>query len=123
MPPTELRVLVVEDYEDTRDAICFYLAALGCFVEGVRTVAESLNKLETATWDMLLTDISLPDGTGWDIREEVACPFFTVSMSSHVRPAVRSKSLRIGFHRHLDKPIEPSDLDEAIAAARQWKHP
>lgn len=64
------RVLVVEDHDDGREFLCQLLKADGHVVDVVSTYDEAATLLagpETPPYDVLLTDIGLPDGSGWKL--------------------------------------------------------
>jgi len=123
MSRSELRVLVVEDYPDTLEVISLYLSSLGCSVGGAATVHDALHELSSRQWDMLISDIALPDGTGWDIMERLPQmpPLFAVSMSAYRGEDTIARSRTVGFRQHMEKPILPNALEEAIDACVAWK--
>jgi CheY-like chemotaxis protein len=115
--------LVVEDYPDTLEVLSLYLSSLGCAVGGATTVREALHELSSHPWDMLISDIALPDGTGWDIMERLPemPPLFAVSMSAYRGQETAAKSRTVGFRQHMEKPIMPDVLEGAVAACHVWK--
>lgn len=123
MSRSELRVLVVEDYPDTLEVISLYLSSLGCSVGGAGTVSDALRELSSRQWDMLISDIALPDGTGWDIMERLPQmpPLFAVSMSAFRGQETIDKSRTVGFRQHMEKPIMPDVLVGAVDACVAWK--
>lgn len=70
-PPKPRRVLLVEDNVDGREFMQALLESEGHTVHSVATVREALARLESHTpplpYDVLVTDIGLPDGNGWDL--------------------------------------------------------
>jgi response regulator RpfG family c-di-GMP phosphodiesterase len=62
-----LRIFVVEDDNDTLAAIQIYLEQLGHSVFSARSKAEALKKIPRANCHVLISDINLPDGNGWEI--------------------------------------------------------
>ena len=111
-----LRVLLVEDHVDTRKSIADYLRKSDCEVTESGCVQDAVRKLSNKSWDLLLSDIQLPDGTGWDVLENspLQQPIFTASMSAHNRTAIDAESRVVCFQHHLQKPFSPSDLDSLI---------
>ncbi len=113
------RILLVDDNEDTLRVMSRLLKLNKHSVVTANSVAAALHEARQP-FDLLLTDIGLPDGTGWDLfrqlREKrpnlraIAISGFT--MDEDVR-----KSLDAGFVEHLSKPISPDDLERAIAKA------
>src|SRR4029434_4416469 len=66
-----LRVFVVEDHPDTLVALCLYLKVVGHNVRSARTKEEALRKIPEANCDVLISDIGLPDGSGWGLIREI----------------------------------------------------
>jgi CheY-like chemotaxis protein len=62
-----LRVLLVEDHADTRFVLSKLLASLGCRVWAVGTRAEAIELSDRESFDMLVSDIGLPDGSGHQV--------------------------------------------------------
>jgi CheY-like chemotaxis protein len=82
-----LRILLVEDHDDTRKAMGMFLRAHGHRTQVAAGVQEALDlaaKSDTR-FDLLLSDLRLPDGTGWDLlrrlKEEGARPQQAVALS------------------------------------------
>jgi DNA-binding response OmpR family regulator len=68
------RILLVEDNLDGREFMFELLSTEGHFVDSVGTAREALAYLvkgDAPSYDLLLTDIGLPDGNGWDLVAEV----------------------------------------------------
>ena len=61
---TPHRILLVEDHADTREVLTRLLKGLGFVVTAVGTVKESVAAAERYAFDLLLSDIGLPDGSG-----------------------------------------------------------
>ena len=123
----KLRIFIVENHDDTRYLLGLLLEQLGHTVHAVATIAEALEEAGTGEWDMLISDIGLPDGSGWDLLKALddRAPSYAIAMSGFGMVSDRQKSLAAGFRHHLLKPVEPNQLerllDEAadeIAAAR-----
>ena len=67
--------------------------------------------------DVLVSDISLPDGTGYELMRSVgsAGPVSAIALSGFGAPEDMRRSLEAGFARHIVKPVLPSELLTAIA--------
>ncbi len=125
-----LRVFIVEDHLDTADSLRSFLEALGHMVLCAGSMDWALQELPRAECDVLLCDIMLPDGDGWDlwrkIKGQLARPIYAVAMSAHVKPADHAKSKAAGFDHHLDKPIDPmmlmAVLNQAAGALSRLAH-
>ena len=115
-----LRIFVVEDHPDTLDALCFYLKHVGHTVRSARTKQEALRKIIKGDYDVLISDIGLPDGNGWDLIREMGPyrPQFAIAMSGYGATADHERSAEAGFRHHLIKPVPleklAAVLDEAV---------
>jgi CheY-like chemotaxis protein len=115
-----LRVFVVEDHPDTLVALCLYLKVVGHNVRSARTKEEALRKIPEANCDVLISDIGLPDGNGWELIREIGdCrPHFAIALSGYGTEADRERSAKAGFRHHLIKPVSldklAAVLDEAV---------
>jgi CheY-like chemotaxis protein/signal transduction histidine kinase/CHASE3 domain sensor protein len=66
------RVLVIEDDEAMRESIRALLKSNSTEIVAVATLSEALTQLSTARFDCVVTDLALPDGTGYDLLEKMA---------------------------------------------------
>jgi len=66
------RVLVVEDDEDLRRNLVLLLTADGVAIDAVGTVADALDRLSSTTYDCMVMDLSLSDGSGDELLEKMA---------------------------------------------------
>lgn len=64
-------ILVVEDEANLRKVIARNLKARGCRIAEAETVTEALTQVSRELPDLLLLDINLPDGSGWDVLREL----------------------------------------------------
>jgi CheY-like chemotaxis protein len=118
-PLRPLRVFVVENHADTLKWLSRYLEAMGHTVASARTMAEALERLPKAVYDVLISDIGLPDGDGWELLRNVRLPHpvYAIAMSGFGMSADRLKSKAAGFRHHLLKPFVPDELDAALEEA------
>ena len=114
-----MTILVVENHPDTLTALSTLLEELGHTVTRARTIAEASIALRTNHFHVLLCDVGLPDGTGWDLMKEVADPgaIFAIAMSGFGTQLDAARSRAVGFRVHLVKPFKTVDLERALAAA------
>jgi CheY-like chemotaxis protein len=66
-----LRIFVVEDHRDTLEALQIYLEQSGHIVLSASTKAEALKEIPMANCHVLISDINLPDGDGWELVQEL----------------------------------------------------
>lgn len=118
-----LRILVVDDHPDTLKYLELYLVECGHSVRHARGVMEALQALRDEPSDVLLTDIGLPDGNGWELmnrlKEEHCVPRFAIAMSGFGLHSDRTRSTAAGFRHHLVKPLDPDKLDQALVEAAE----
>ena len=118
-----LRIFVVENHRDTLDSLKTYLESLGHIVVTAGSMNEALEKLLISKPEMLICDIGLPDGTGWELLKRANLPphVFAVAMSGFGMSADGLRSRDVGFRHHLLKPFDLDEFDrilnEAVAAA------
>ena len=115
--PEIRRVLLVEDHADTLAATREALAGLSCHVVAATSVEEALQAAQAAPFDLVISDLGLPDGSGLDLmrilRERYGLSGIAVSgygMEEDLR-----RSLEAGFVDHLVKPITFQRLEKAIS--------
>lgn len=111
-----LTILIVEDHEDTIVHLSRYLTAEGHTVLVARNSDQALGILREADPDLLLCDILLPDGDGWNLMAHLGedRPAHCVAMSVRGEPDDLLRSQAAGFKHHLTKPFLPEDLDAVL---------
>ena len=116
---SRLRVLVVEDHLDTREMLCMLLQMYGHDVVTAQSKREALSAAPAAHCDVLLTDIGLPDGTGWDLLRELgsAAPPYALAMSGYGMDLDLAKSKAAGFRHHMIKPMGQDQLQNYLHEA------
>ncbi len=124
----KLRIFIVENHDDTRFLLGLLLEQLGHRVQAAATMSEAIDDAGSGDWDVLISDIGLPDGSGWELLFALGdrAPPYAIAMSGFGMLSDRQKSLAAGYRHHLLKPVEPNQLevllDEAaseIAAERR----
>ena len=114
---TPLRFFVVENHQDTLDAIKMFLEAQGHSVETAPDMKSALKLAPRAKFDVLISDIGLPDGDGWELmrklREQIP-NLKGIAMSGYGMRADLEKSKQAGFAGHIIKPFGPVELNVAL---------
>jgi two-component system CheB/CheR fusion protein len=117
-PPRQSRsILLVEDHLDSAEATAKLLTSFGHRVKTVATFAQAVEALHAGGFDVLLTDIGLTDGSGWDLlsHARAACPGIQgIALSGYGADEDVARSRRAGFIQHLIKPVSVQALDAAI---------
>jgi PAS domain S-box-containing protein len=122
---TGVRVLVAEDHVDTADLMRTVLQGRGAIVQIVDSISAALSALADSPVDVLVSDIGMPDGTGYDLMARVqeragtagrAAPP-AVAVTAYAGADDRERALAAGFLGWAPKPIDPALLVEAVARA------
>ena len=114
-----MNVFIVENHPDTLRSLQMYLEDLGHKVSTAMTVRDALGTLPSLRCEVLICDIGLPDGTGWELLAKLNLPYpiFAVAMSGFGQNADSARSESAGFRRHLLKPFRAAEIDEMLAEA------
>jgi PAS domain S-box-containing protein len=112
-----LRILLIEDHEDTAQVLQNVLRQMGHKVETCSTVATACQKLQESRFDILLSDIGLPDGTGIDFIKAARqiCQTPAVALTGYGMAEDVEKCLQAGFDEHLTKPIDVERLEKTLS--------
>jgi signal transduction histidine kinase/CheY-like chemotaxis protein len=114
--PTLRRVLVVDDHRDTCTGMKMMLERRGYEITVAHSAEQAVEKAHERDFDLLISDIGLPDRSGYDLmrelRESKSLP--GIALSGFGSEHDVSKARAAGFAEHLTKPINFEQLEEAI---------
>lgn len=111
----KLRILLVEDHEDTARAMTWLLKRHGHEVRVAGTVQDAVTEAGRAEVDLLISDIGLPDGTGLDvIRRMPRKGIPAIALTGFGMENDVARSLEAGFTEHLTKPVNFQKLEAVI---------
>ncbi len=115
------RVLLVEDHKATAVALKYMLLRRNCAVAVAGSLTEAREILGREDFDLLISDIGLPDGTGHELMAELQgrAGLVGIALTGYGMDDDISRSHAAGFVAHLTKPVSAQDLDNALAAAGQ----
>jgi two-component system CheB/CheR fusion protein len=118
-PRRSLSVFLVENHPDTLRYLKLYLEQSGHQVQTACSVTQALRLIPEAEFDVLISDIGLPDGDGWELMSQIypTKPVFGIAMSGFGGNANLEKSRSVGFKHHLIKPFVPDELDALLDEA------
>lgn len=118
---TSAKILLVEDNFDTSKVMKVLLERRGFTVEIANTVAESIEAAKGTKFDLVISDIGLPDGSGLDIIKalNVIHPVRSIALSGLGMDDDIRNSLDAGFDMHLVKPVNFEQLLEAVTKLLQ----
>ena len=121
-----LRLLIVEDEPDTRDAIARFLQDYGAAVVAVGSAGEALERLWSEAFDVLISDIGMPDTDGYELIRELRARetgsgrhLPAVAVTAFTREEDQERALREGFSEYLTKPVNTSRLLGLLLALAQ----
>jgi CheY-like chemotaxis protein len=116
-----LRILVVENHADTRVSLCALLETLGHVVTQAISVGDGLLKIAASDFDVLISDIELGDGTGWDLLASAHLPpgVRAIAFSGFCSSEDLARSKSAGFHHHLVKPRGLEALEKIIESVHK----
>ncbi|MEN3942814.1 response regulator [Prosthecobacter sp. SYSU 5D2] len=113
------RVLLVEDHEPTRSALTQLLTRRRYQIQAAGSVRAALELAASHEYDLLISDIGLPDGNGYELMKEVARLYGLkgIALSGYGMEKDLGRSEEAGFVLHLTKPVQMQSLDQAIKTA------
>ena len=114
-------ILVVDDSAETTDMLGRLLQLEGAFVESARSGAEALEIARRKNFDLVVSDISMPEMDGYQLLQELRkLPSMAnvpaVALTGYGRGADVERALEEGFAEHLTKPL---DLDQLLQIVRR----
>jgi PAS domain S-box-containing protein len=125
-----LRVLVVEDHTDTAEQFARLLQRAGHEVICASNIKEAQmyamvtpDHNRTCAFDILISDLDLPDGSGRDLMRNLAkrYPIRGIAISGHGMKEDVDSSIAAGFSHHITKPVNWQELQRAIQKIAEEK--
>lgn len=115
---SRIRILLVEDHEPTRLALAQLLARRHYQVKTAATLAEARALAAGEKFDLVVSDIGLPDGNGCDLMRELrdGQGLKGIALTGYGMEQDIARSRESGFVTHLTKPVRMESLDGALAA-------
>lgn len=111
-------ILLVEDHDDSLRAMSRLLEHADHEVTCASTVAQARSLCARRKFDLLVCDIGLPDGDGWELgalARECGIPGVAVTGYGYAADVARSREA--GFAEHLTKPVSAGQLLDAVEQA------
>jgi signal transduction histidine kinase/ActR/RegA family two-component response regulator len=125
-----LEILVVDDDRDTRDLIARILGDGGAEVHRAASGEEAISLLDDVRPDVLISDIGMPGMDGYTfiraLRERTAeweRPLPAIALTAFARSEDRARALLAGYHSHVAKPVDSSELVAAVEDLRRALEP
>lgn len=111
-----MRILVVEDHADTANVLSQLLQSMGHSVVTAGSVAAALETLIHQKFDLILSDVGLPDSNGVNLIHGVRqfCDTPAIAITGYASEEDISRCRNAGFSAHLAKPVDFDQLEKAI---------
>ncbi len=111
------RILLVEDHEPTRRTLETLLTRRKYDVATSASLTEARALASAQSFDVLISDIGLPDGSGFDLMREMRNQpgILGIALTGYGMEGDVERSRDVGFRLHLTKPINIQSLDSALA--------
>jgi PAS domain S-box-containing protein len=123
-----VRVLIVDDEEDSRTLLARILQGRGANVVCVNGAPAALNTIKNQRFDVMLSDIGMPEVDGYELMRQIRglgkplSQIPAIAVTAYARSEDRQRSLLAGFQMHISKPLETPELIAAIASQLQmWR--
>ena len=118
-----IKVLVVDDDQDTLELLEWVLKRAGAEVIAVESARAAMEALEKSRPSILVSDIAMPEEDGLSLMRRIrALPkerggrIPAVALTAHSMVQDRLQSLRAGFQSHVPKPVVPEELVEVVTS-------
>ena len=120
-----LRILVVEDHESTAQIMARLLQRAGHEVDLAYSVAAAKKIFERRDFDLVISDLGLPDGNGLDLFRYMTerQPVEGIALSGYGMQDDIQASLAAGFREHVVKPVDWPKLEAIVDHAAMRLHP
>jgi PAS domain S-box-containing protein len=111
-----LHLLVVEDHEPTLAVLARLLRRGGHHVTLASGLREGLAAAASGSFDLVISDLGLPDGTGFELMEKLRAGYGLrgIALSGYGMEEDLRRSREAGFRAHLTKPIDFAQLERAL---------
>jgi nitrogen-specific signal transduction histidine kinase/ActR/RegA family two-component response regulator len=113
----KVRILLVEDHPDTARVMTTLLRGLGHEVERATSVRAAIGAARSKPFEVMISDLGLPDGNGWDLMREVRRirpEILGIALSGYGMEHDLRRSKEAGFEHHVVKPFNFARLTHLI---------
>lgn len=119
----DLRVLVVDDEPDARELVAAVLTGRGAEVISVGSAGEALAEMERGRFDVLVSDIGMPEMDGYaliskvrQLPKERGGRIPAAALTAYAGVEDRMRVFSAGYQMHIPKPVEPAELITVVAS-------
>lgn len=120
-----MRILIVEDTEDVAEAILSHFSRQGHVCEVAATIEDAGHFLRLESYDLMILDINLPDGSGLDFLKKLRAAKNSVSvlvLTARLQVDDKIDALDFGADDYLVKPFDLRELEARARAVTRRKH-
>ncbi|HLL77792.1 MAG TPA: response regulator [Pyrinomonadaceae bacterium] len=115
-----MKVLIVEDFDDTRELLRMMVEMKGCVVAEATNGQEAVEMAASEHPDLILMDLNLPVLDGWEATRRIKAGRETsdipvVAISAQCIDEWKDKALRAGARECLEKPLDLSAFDRLLS--------
>jgi CheY-like chemotaxis protein len=115
---SNLRIVIVDDHEDTRNLLRVFLERCGAQPTVAKSGQEALEVIKKARPDLLISDLAMPHMDGYELMQKLqdlekeigSLP--SIACSAYARAEDRARTREAGFDAHVEKPV---DLDGLVS--------
>jgi DNA-binding NtrC family response regulator len=121
-PPERVSILVLEDDPAFAGVLEEELRGRGHSVETARSVAEAIDRLADATFDVALLDLQLPDGSGLDVLRVIGAESYPVEalvLTGNAEVPTALEAMKLGAYDYLSKPPRLEELHVLVVKAAE----
>lgn len=114
----DVRILIVEDDDDTREFLRTMLENAGAVVEGVPDAARARREVFADPPDVLISDIRMPEENGYVLMQSLRAAGIetpAIALTAYARREDAAEAKAAGFQIHLPKPVDPGRLIDTVA--------
>lgn len=112
-----IKILIIDDEPDSRDLLVYIFQSQKAHPKAVESGFEALKIVEAFQPDILISDINMPQMSGYELLEKIQSLFpifknklLAIAVSAYASESNIEKSLKVGFIHHLVKPININDI-------------
>jgi len=120
MKPSDIGILVVDDEASVRDALHKWFEFDGYRVDSAADATIALQKMQDATWDIVLLDIKMPGMDGLELQrriKEIDKDIITIMITAFASVDTSIQALKEGAFDYIVKPVDPGDMSHLIRNA------
>lgn len=128
-PVVGLKVLVVDDVTINQVIVKSLLEKFGCLVETAANGQEALQRLESASYDLVFMDCQMPEMDGYEATRRIrsrpapGSDVPVIAMTAHAMKGDAEKCLAAGMNDYMSKPIKLQDLERILGLWQPGKKP